>query len=504
MPEHLKALVVILTIAAITFAFLRKPACVLGGCPDFLRKRNLWFGITLVAFLAHNFWLYALIAGILLIHASSRETNKVALFFSMLMVIPAVDADIPGFGLINYFFSLNHVRLLELVILLPAFFKLLHRNDSLPFGRLLPDKIVAAYLVLLLILALREATATDFMRQGFYLFIDIFVPYFVISRSLRTVQDFRDAMLAFVAAATVVAAISVFEAARHWHLYRGLSSALGIPFDTLSFVERSGALRAMGPTGHPIALGYVMAIALGFYLYLKQDIASNMARRLGMILLIAGLVAPLSRGPWVGAAVLLTVFVATGKNAVKRLAILAISAFMVLTVLSVLPGGNKIIDLLPFIGTVEKGNIDYRAQMLESSQAVIMRNPLFGSTDFALAPEMQAMKQGQGIIDIVNSYLLLALRIGLVGLGLFVLIFLSGIWGIYTTMRRLPDKKSEAYLLGQSLLASLVAVMVIIFTVSPISLIPIIYWSLAAMAVAYTRMVRLQTQPARVTEGLNR
>jgi len=47
------------------------------------------------------------------------------------------------------------------------------------------------------------------------------------------------------------------------------------------------------------------------------------------------------------------------------------------------------------------------------------------------------------------------------------------------------------------LLATLVAVLVIIFTVSPISVVPLIYWSVAAMGAAYTNMVSERTVPAR-------
>ena len=38
---------------------------------------------------------------------------------------------------------------------------------------------------------------------------------------------------------------------------------------------------------------------------------------------------------------------------------------------------------------------------------------------------METMRQGEGIIDIVNSYLQVALETGLVGLGFFLLIFIS-------------------------------------------------------------------------------
>ncbi len=490
MPGHLKALIVILLLASVIFAFARAPAHAMVDRADYDRRRNLWFGLTLIAFLAYDYWLYAFAASLLLVFSSGRETNKVALFFLVLLVIPATTIQVPGFGLINHLFTLHHVRLLELVILLPMFVKLQHRSDAPPFGRLAPDKLLAAYMLLSVILQLRETSVTDTLRHGFYVFMDVLLPYFVVSRSLKDLRGFREAMLSFVLASMVLALICVFEAARHWHLYRAVSDVLGVPLDALSYIERGGILRAMGSAGHPIVAGYVMALAMGFFLFLKSTLPRPRHHRLGLALLAAGLAAPLSRGPWVGAGLMLVVFLSTGPNAVRRLMTLAIASLMALPLMALLPGSQKVIDLLPFIGSVESGSIDYRAQLLENTYAVIMRNPLFGSVDFVLAPEMQAMIQGQGIIDVVNTYLLIALKTGFAGLGLFIGFFGLIAWRMYQTLRRLPDKGGDLHVLGRSLLATLLAALAIIFTVSDISVIPVIYWSVAGLGVAYVQMIR--------------
>lgn len=492
MPEYLRALIVVLLLATTVFAFARRPAGAVMADADFMRRRNLWFGLTLLAFLAHSFWIYALITALLLLNSASREGNRVALFFFLIFLIPATGTEIPGFGLINFLFEISHVRLLELVILLPAFLVLRGRSDTLPFGRTGPDKVLAVYLLFLALLQLREASPTGAMRDAFYLFTDVFLPYFVISRSLKSLQDFREAMLALLLAAMALAAIFMFETVWHWHLYRGMASALGVSMDTLSYIERSNLLRAMGPTGHPIVAGYVMTVVIGFYLFLQAKLPGGLSRRLAMALLFAGLVAPLSRGPWLGAMALLIVFVATGGNAIKRLFLLGLSGAMILALLSVLPGGGKVIDLLPFIGSVETGGIDYRKQLIDNTYEVILRYPVFGSVNFALEPEMQAMIQGQGIIDVVNTYLLLALQTGMVGLGLFAGFFALVAWGIFKGFRRLPDREGEEHLLGRALLATLVGALLIITTVSPIGLIPLIYWSVAGMGVAYAQMLRVR------------
>lgn len=491
MPEHLRTLIVILVLSTVVFAFAHRPACSIIGTGNFTRRRNLWFALTLAAFLAHNFWVYTLIAILLLIYANLRETNPPALFFFILFALPVSHIPISGMGLINIFFNLSHARILELLILLPAFFVLIRRSGTLTFGRTWPDVVLAVYLLLTTILYLRETTVTDTLRQAFYLFIDVFLPYFVISRSLKDLQAFREALLSIVLAIMVIALLAIFETTKRWLLYHSLIDVLGLE-GRLEYLGRGGTLRAIVTAGHPIALGYLIAAGMGLYLFLQRSIRKKFVRWLGMALLAAGLIAPLSRGPWVGAAVLLVVFIATGRYAIRRLMGLAVAGVLTLSLIAVLPGGEKVINLLPFIGTTERGSFDYRQKLLDNSIIVIERNPWLGSVNFFEAPELEALRQGQGIIDIVNTYIGVALETGIVGLGLFVGFFALTLLGLYRAMRSIRDRGSEEHLLGRAILATLLAILVMIFTVSSISFIPIVYWSVAGLGVAYVQMVRKQ------------
>ena len=490
MPEHIRALFVILALATVVFAFARRPAADLIPLNDFIRRRNLWLGLTVLAFISHSFWLYAALAAIVLTIARRRERNPLALFFILLFLIPSASAEILGFGLINYLFELSHVRLLALLILLPAFFALHNRAVTLPFGRIWPDKLLALYLVLSALLQLRETTLTDTLRQSLYLFIDVFLPYYVASRTLKQLSDFKDAMLAFALAAMLLALIGTFEYARHWLLYGSLSDALGLRWGMSNYAGRGGSLRASASTGQSIVLGYVISVAIGFYLFLHAGVRSRLQQRLGALLLAAGLFATLSRGPWVGAAAMITVFIATGRNAVKRLILLGLAGVLSLPLLSIIPGGNKLIDLLPYIGTTDTGNITYREELFAKAMIVIQRNPLFGSVDYLNTAEMQSMMQGEGIIDIVNSYLAIALESGLIGLLLFAGFFTTIALGIRKALRTFQDKDAEALRLGRALLATLLGVLVTITTVSSISVIPVVYWSLAGLGAAYIQMLR--------------
>ncbi len=494
MPDNLKLLIVVLALATAVFSIARKLAPAWMELSDFTRRRNLWFVLTFAAFLSPNFWVYTALAIPLMVFASRQEANPSALFVFVLFALPMNTIHVSGMGMINTLLELSHARLLEVIILLPALVVLRRRYGPIAFGRTWPDRAIAAYLLLTAALFLRDTTPTDALRLTFYLFLDILLPYVVISRSLRDLQAFRDTLASFVVAMMVLALVAVFEFFKFWLLYQPLLYLLEMDSGMQGYIVRDGMLRVVASAGQPIVLGYLMAVAIGLYLFLKRSVQQKFMRRLGMALLTAGLIFALSRGPWLGAGVLVLTFVATGRNPIRSLFGLALAATLAVPLIAVLPGTNRVVNLLPFVGSTEKENVDYRENVLTNSMIVIKRNPWFGSNDFMATPEMEALRTGEGIIDIVNTYVGVALQQGLIGLALFAGFFALALLGIYRAMRAIPDKDSEEYVLGQALLATLLTITVMIFTVSSISFIPIVYWSVAAMGVAYAQMVQRRAE----------
>jgi O-antigen ligase len=157
--------------------------------------------------------------------------------------------------------------------------------------------------------------------------------------------------------------------------------------------------------------------------------------------------------------------------------------------------GQALVDYLPFVGTVEAHNVLYRERLLEISLGVVLDHPFFGAWDFLQLPVMQQLRQGQGIIDIVNTYLGVALASGLVGLALFCGFFLVVLVQLFAAMRRAGARDGEPYALGQALSCALLGILVMIFTTSSIGLIALIYWAIAGMGVAYARMLAVQPDP---------
>lgn len=487
MPEHFRALIVILTIGILVFFYEKKAIRPLLLPEEFSRWRNAWFAITLIAFLSQNFWLFIGFSGAYLLYISKSEKNIFALYFTLILAIPTISARIP------VLFDISFVRLLALTLLLPFFLSFRAGQGTPSLGKPLSEKLLIAFILLNTVLTLRTHTFTDTMRYGIYGFTDIFLPYYAASRAIKDFEQLKKVMIALLVACFVVGAIGTFEYIKSWLLYNPLQDALRVEWDMGSYLGRGDSLRAMASLDHPIILGFVMTIGLGFYLFIAPSIKSKILRLTGFGLLIAGLIASLSRGPWVGTAVLLLVLVAYSKKALRGFAMLAIAIIFALPMLNLIPGGDKIINLIPFVGETDKENVEYRQKLIDRAILIVQRNPFFGVPDSRKEPEMADMVQGQGIVDIVNSYVGVATGNGLVGLSLFVGFFALVLLRIHNSLKKIADKSSEEYLCGRSLLATMIAALVIIFTVSGIGVIPTIYWSLAGLIFTFSRVTSQAT-----------
>jgi len=485
MPEHYRALIVILVLACVVFALAKSPAtqsAMLLG--DFARRRNYWFYITIVGFLSPNFWIFAALISVLLLKAAKQEKNKVALFLFLLLALPQSSANIPGFGVIEYIFSIDYSKILVITLLLPVCLEIrkAERGKKIRFTAV--DKILFIYCVLVILLKFRHDSATGIARASVYMLLDVLIPYYAFSRSIKTMSAFRDVLMSFVIAAMVASMLGIFEFAKGWLLYSTLADHWGVHSSSF-YLLRSDLLRANVTSGHAIALGYVLAVAIGAFSFLKLGISSSLKWLAGLLLLIAGEISPLSKGPWVGAVALGLVFLmlspARVSHAIKLLLLIPVIAIALLTT----DQGKQAIEFLPFVGTVDEGSATYRQQLFDTGVQIVLDNPLIGSSDYLL--RMENMRQGQGIIDLVNTYLIVALNNGLIGLSLFIMFFGLIIFNVYK-MRSRVTQNLEIIRLGDCLIAIIIGILIMISTASPIFHIALVYFCFSALGVAYVRM----------------
>jgi hypothetical protein len=515
MPEYLRSLVVVLLIAGVVYAALQRPFGALMPPRAYQRRRNAFLALTVCAFLAPGFWFYALPAAAIVLLAARRESNVPALFLALLFVVPSAGARIPGLGLVNFLLQLDHPRLLALLLLLPLAV-VVHRKTSAP-GTLWPDRLFAAYLLLVAALGLaRSGSFTNGLRGVVYLLIDAFLPYYVMSRAFTDTEKLKDAVATFCVSGAVLAALGIFEALKHWLLYRALLDRWSADFGMGNYILREGLVRATATSGQPIVLGFVLMVAFGCFLSLRNQLRSGSQTKLFFALLLAGLVATLSRGPWLGTAVTAIGFWSTANASRMRMGV----AFGGVGVLGMIV--NQQLPFLSVFRDVDASTVQYRSELLSASMQVFSEQPWLGSDYYLDRLAAKGMLQGEGIVDIVNTYVGVALSSGAVGLALFVALFATVLLGLWRAKGHYDAEEARAVAEGagaawaggalssgraprfspgiaaRALFASVLGIGVAIGTVSSVSVIPWVYWAWIGTAVSFIRMpVRPKTNRTR-------
>jgi O-antigen ligase len=328
--------------------------------------------------------------------------------------------------------------------------------------------------------------------------LDIYVLYFAVSRTCRTRQKILDVAATFCLACSVMAGIAMFEYARSWLLYVDIARLWGASPNAAYYLTRGGALRAQASAGHALALGFLLAVATGFWLYLKSRVPSRLHRVGVTLLLWGGLIAAYSRGPWLGAVAIYFTFNAAGPRALSRFVKGLCVAVVVAGVIAASPLGDRVREMVPVLGGTTDFSITYREQLANRGWQLVMAHPLFG--DQFPYPEMEDLRQGEGIIDIVNTYLGMALNYGLVGLSVFVAFILLAIMKTYMRVRELARSDPDLALFGAGLIACIVGTLVMIQSNSFNLGLLRTFYLLAGLATAYAGLNRSQQQaPAAVS-----
>ena len=493
-----KAFLLVLVVALVVFAAGSGVFSRFMAPEDYRRRRNLWLWLFGASFIAPSIWLYVLVAAPAVLIASKKDPNPVAMYLFVLLAVPPVRVQIPTLGVIGQVFPMDHPRLLSLTLLLPLAFRLGGRapvgnEEGSPAQSRLAfvDMLVLAFMGLQLMLVLPFDSATSAARRIFLMFLDNALPYFVVSRACRSRATIVEALASFVIALVVLVPLEVFEFFKGWMLFAVVGEQWQAQ-DMYFPLHRGPFLRAQTTAGHSIFMGYFAAMALGMWLYLQGWVEHKRARWLLTLTLFAGLVVPLARGPWLGAVAVAFVYFAFGPGEAKRSfkGVAVIGA--VLAAIAMSPWGNELVEYLPFVGSVDAHTVAFREQLATASWSLILQNPVFGS--FQYLSYLEEFRTGEGIIDLVNTYAIVALTYGLVGAGIFVAIFVVSSLKTFGVVRQLAPYDIDAALLGVVLVACIVGTMLVLATTSFLHAMPYFVWSLLGLTFAYGRCTAIYPQ----------
>ena len=509
----MKELIVILAIAGAAFRLARPIALRFSAPKDFARRRNVWFALTVMAFLSPNFWIFALFAVPIYAWIGRRDSNPIAAYFLLLHVVPPVPVDIPAIGTMQLF-SIDNYRLLSFCILIPLALRARRSIDrNRPNDSRTTDLLFLAYGAVQIALfvppdlpnhLILQDSFTNLLRRAFLFSVDTVALYYAISRTCSDRGRIIDAGAAFCMAVGIMALIAVFEHFKQWLLYTQLAHSWN-PTDTnylMAWLFRGDSwLRAQASAGHALSLGCLLAIAFGVWLFLKTYTTTWRSRLTIGVVFWLGMVATYSRGPWIGAALIYLGYSAMKPPAISRLFKAAFVLAIVFGLASLSPIGEQLTSSLPFTGAQTDANFTYRQRLLDRTLELIQEHPLFG--DQLAVQKMEDLRQGQGIIDIVNTYVGVALFSGCVGLSLFLGFILSASAGVYRAAKATISAEPDWGLLGFNILACIFGLLFMLADCSLIQGVEKIFFILIALASGYARQSRHMPHPFQRSTSVN-
>jgi O-antigen ligase len=503
----LKELVVVLLISIGVFKLV-KPIVRL-YCPekDFARRCGAWIILTITVFIAPNFWVFLFVAAPVLVWVGRKDSNPAAAFLFLLFLLPPISVRVPMIG-ISYLIDLDFHLLLSLCLLAPTAWRLMNqRGPQAPGARILDTLLIAFYLLTSFLFVqpeiargvLMETTYTDYLRRAVSYFFSFFIPYYVISRSNANRATVQDMIASFSIKCALLGAVAIFEGLRNWLLYGELLSRWGSVAP--SYLSRGGALRAMASAGHPLALGYLLAVGFGCWLYLQQGVQSRALRFFVFGLFLFGLLADYSRGPWAGAILIYLAFAALGPQALSRSVKAIVGMLLLGAAVAISPLGTKVASVVPYFGgTVNIDTVIYRQKLFDRSWQIIMDHPWFGDQQALL--KMEELRQGEGIIDLVNGFIGILLNNGFVGLSVFLLFIVIGLVKAFRLSSATASTDPDLSRLGACLVACVLGSMLMTWVAGLIDVMTCVLVGLMAAYVEVGRRVAADRRPGRPASKL--
>lgn len=453
-----------------------------------MRLGQTYAALAVCAFLPPNDLLSLCLAGVVMAALAPRAVNeRVAFFIATLPALPVYhDATVPFPGL-NYLIDINFGMVSILVVLLPTLFMKGKAPPAKGFGMI--TAMVFGYILLISLLDFRALPFTSVLRSLFTNIVTMGVTYLAVSRAIQTKEDFDMALRAILASILFIASIGAVSFFREWNFYTQLYDGSGF----VRFADYRFGLRVQS-TLMTTLLGYMMALGMVLiYHHMTQRTLKGLQAYGLMALFLFVLLVSGSRGAYLAAFAMFAIYgayrIAPGLVRMMMFPSVCVVGFVLIGWLS-----SGRIDQLTSVD--QYGTFEYRLQLLRASLKQVRENFLFGSADFIGSPNFAHLVQGQGIVDIVNTYLQIALEFGVSALFLFVMPFVITVRALSRNCayaaRFKDDDNQRVSKSSAILIAAIAAFLLMIMSVSDRSYLIHYAFILLAFAKAYAGICQVK------------
>lgn len=368
-----------------------------------------------VAFLSPYLVAYHIAVAALIPLLARQQRDVAPLYLFLLLTLPLVSLPltIGGLYLVTYDVGIS--------LALGAIVGFAVAGSPKGKGSKVIDLLVALLAILFTLAFSRGTSFTNVSRVALDQICLLVLPYLVVRRSIRTAEDFQRVLIAIIVAAVTLSTLAIFEAVRTWPVYRAVWDHYGINLGSGASVKlRGGFLRSPGPYPEPTSFALILAVGLVMATAIKSVFVSRMAHFAVIAVILVGILAPQSRGAWLGAGagILATaLFLGNWRMVGRSLIAVLVAALGAVAAASFSPRFAEL------IGSYSDMTIatDYRATLFSRGVSEFWKSPVTGAPFDRVVRALSDITQGEGLVDFVNSYLFVALISGAVGLLVFLL-----------------------------------------------------------------------------------
>jgi hypothetical protein len=400
-------------------------------------------------------------------------------------ICPEFTMELTDVGPVRDLMSLNAFRILQIFILLPEAMRLLTRRDraAKPSWLQLCDVATFGYLVYWTLQLYGRMNGSSLAREAATVVLDSALPYYVLSRACVHHEMRRRVLSMILIGAAYECFVAMAEALSRHLLYGQLQYLYETRWNVIGALTRGPLLRAQAGLPGPLPMAVLALFAIGLWFAVRPAVRSAAYTMLGLAL-FGGLAATISRGPMLSLLVLVACIAGLRYFSDRKLLLFSLISAAVVSMCWQLGIGDYIVGLINLTSTDETAsfNILYRQELLSQSLALIHQSPWFGVPNYMQS--LENLRQGEGIIDLVNTYLVIALNVGILGVALFLVPYGLVLWKQTSAIHEeSPAQRGERRAWNPLMLA----ILSVVFTVSPVSIVhPILIWTVA-LAIARLR-----------------
>lgn len=378
-----------------------------------------------------------LLVSVCIVGGASAGTPLLSSYIVMTAIIPVFSILVPGAFGISTLVDLRTPLVAGLTVLIMR----VAAPAKLPGrGWRAADLLIVAFIVAQAILTTRGQSAQLIIRVLIEYLITYGGAYLVASRTRLSNPAFFLKSLLFVGSA--LGLIAAFEALRWWPQYLAIYEIKNVHL-ARPLIARAGFMRSGGPFDDPLAFSIFLATTATAGMGLLQGGRHRASIYLAVACIAAGIAGTFSRTGMVALGLALLVMAVVRRK---------LSSFFVMAV-----AGSIGLLFLNFIsGSDTEGTSSYRLEILQGGIEVVRKNLIFGNNQAIRQGEMSDLVQGQGIVDVVNSYLQVAMDGGLFLLACFLAVPLAGVLR-YARFR--PARGTSARLLADVALAQTLGIL---------------------------------------------